>query len=79
MSKKECKTSKKESPPSVEEMKQRVRAKCEDIIDYCIQGEISKSFFSIEKILKCHIGEWACLIFQLFLRSFEEKLDDKTW
>ncbi len=79
MSKKECKTSKKESPPSVEEMKQRVRAKCEDIIDYCIQGEISKSFFSIEKILKCHIGEWACLIFQLFLSSFEEKLDYKTW
>ncbi len=78
MSEKGCTTSKKEKPPSVEGLKQRVRAKCEDIIDYCIQGEISKSFFSIEKILKCHIGEWACLIFQLFLRSFEEKLDDKT-
>ncbi len=79
MSEKGCTTSKKEKPPSVEGLKQRVRAKCEEIIDYCLQGKTREDFFSREKALQYHIGELACLFFQLLLISYEEKLDYTTW
>ena len=79
MSEKGCSTSKQEKPPSVEGLKQRVRAKCEAIIDYCIQGRTREGFFSIEKALQYHLGELACLFFQLLLISYEEKLDYTTW
>ncbi len=79
MSETGCNTSKKENPPSVEDLKQRVRSKCEEIIDYCIQGRIRERFFSIEKTLQWHIGELACLFFQLLLISYQEKLDYTAW
>ena len=79
MSEKGCTTSKKEKPPSVEGLKQRVRAKCEEIIDYCLQEKTREDFFSREKALQYHIGELACLFFQLLLISYEEKLDYTTW
>jgi hypothetical protein len=71
--------SKPESPPCEEEMKKQIRSKCEELIDYCLQGKSRKRFFSIEKALQHHIGELACLFFQLFLLSCETKLEYRRW
>ena len=70
MSENGCNTSKQEKPPCVEDMKQRVRATCEEMIDYCTQARTRECFFSIEKALQCYIGELACLFFSTLAYLF---------
>ena len=66
---------KKKCPPSVEEVRQKIQDKVEEIIKFCIGEEETKVFFSIEKNLKSRISELGCLFFQLLLVSFHERMD----
>lgn len=79
MSEKGCTTSQKEKPPSVADMQQRVRAKCEELLEYCLQGKTREDFFSREKALQDPLGAFACLLLPLALISCEDPLDSPTW
>jgi hypothetical protein len=68
----------KEIPPSVEVIKQGIRVEVESIIDFCTKAE-SSTFFGIEKQLHVMISALACMFFQLFLMSFQERIDYSRW
>jgi hypothetical protein len=75
MSNKEDKSSEKESPPSVEEIKKNIQTKCDDIIRFCTEDQEKTSFYIFEQSLKKHTFQLDCLFLQLFLMSLQEKLD----
>jgi len=79
MSQKECKVSEEESPPSSAEIKATIRKQCEKLINYCEKGESEEKFYHFEKSIQELIREFACLLIQLYLISFHERLDYSKW
>lgn len=79
MNKKDYSVSEKESPPSVEEIKQKIRDQVEDTINFCTREQEENNFFGVEKKLKNQISHLACLFFQLYLMSFQKRLDYSKW
>jgi hypothetical protein len=68
----------KETPPTVEGIKQAIRNQVECMICFGTE-ERSNNFFSIEKKFQSQISQLACLFFQLFLMDFQERLDYSKW
>lgn len=79
MSKKECQVLEEESPPSSAEIKATIRKQCEELINYCEKGESEEKFYHFEKSIQELIREFSCLLIQLHLISFHERLDYSKW
>ena len=79
MSKKDYSVSEKESPPSVEEIKQIIRDQVEDTISFCTQEQEENNFLGVEKKLQNQISHLGCLFFQLYLMYFQKRLDYSKW
>ena len=78
MSKEECRAVKKEEPPSVEDIKQKIRDQVEEIIDFCT-GTESDNFFKFEKQIQTRVSILARMFFELFLMSFQRKFNYSKW
>lgn len=78
MSKEEGTSLTKEDPPSVEDIKQKIRDQVEDIIDFCTRTE-SDNFFKFEKQIQTRVSALGCMFFQLFLMSFQNKFNYSKW
>jgi hypothetical protein len=75
---KNCNPLEKETPPSVEEIKQAIREQVECVICFCTETG-ADNFFNVEKKLQSQISHLACLFFQLFLMFFQDRLDYSKW
>ena len=67
------------SPPSLEEIEQKLRSSFEKILLFCKEGVEGENFYSVEKTLRELVSQLGCLFFQLFLISFSERLDCQKW
>jgi hypothetical protein len=74
MSPEDCKRSREQRPPSLQHIQDQIRSACEDLIHCCSQ-EIDMTFYQTEQSLQGKISSLACLVFQLFLMSFQERFD----
>ena len=78
MSPEDCKRSREQHPPSLQPIQDQIRSACEDLIHCCSQ-EIDRTFYQTEQALQGKIASLACLVFQLFLMSFQERFDYAIW
>ena len=78
MSLQDCKRSDEQNPPSIQQIQDRIRATCDDIIHFCTQ-QTDITFYRAEQSLQAQISSLACLFFQLFLTSFHDQFDYLTW
>jgi hypothetical protein len=78
MSPEDCKRSREQRPPSLQHIQDQIRSACEDLIHCCSQ-EIEMTFYQTEQSLQGKISSLACLVFQLFLMSFQERFDYAIW
>ncbi len=69
----------KKDPLSVEEIKEKIRSECENIIDFCSQEQEGMAFHKFEIELWKLISYMGCLFIQLFLMSCHERLDYSKW
>ena len=78
MSEKDPYLSKKETPPSLEELSNIIRSKSEDIIKFCLQG-VEANVYRVEQSLRGQVYQLGCLYLQLYLLSSQERFDYGEW
>ena len=71
-------TSKEKSPVSAEEIKKKIRAQCEETINFCTEKR-EESFYSLEKTLMKLVSQLGCLFLQLFLTVCHQQLVYDKW
>lgn len=76
---KEAPDFKKERIPSIEEVQDSIRTKCEEIIQRCLTVREAESFFRFEKTLHTLVSELGCLFFHLFLLAAHHGQDYTQW
>jgi len=62
-----------------DEIKEQIRSKSENIIDFCTKDHDGITFFCFEKDLINLVYQLGCLFFQLFLATRHEKMDYSKW
>ncbi len=70
--------SKKETPPSLEELSNTIRSKSEDIIKFCTQG-VEANVYRMEQSLRGQVYQLACLYLELYLLSSQQRFDYGEW
>jgi hypothetical protein len=66
-------------PPTVEDLRCRARARLDEILAYCSNGQGAMSFLDFETALLGLLRSLGCLLIQLFLRASHDRLDPTDW
>ena len=78
MSNKKYNLSKEKSQPSVEQVSQEIRSKCEDIILFCT-NKARTDFYQVEQSVLTQLYQLGCLFMQLFLISCQTEFEYSCW
>lgn len=68
-----------ESPPVVEELAERARDRCEEIISFCTAEKGEESFYRFERALMPLVSGLGVIFMQLFLAACHQRLGYEQW